>query len=289
MVDVRKVTAGDVPRVAAALGRAFLDDPVMSWLLPDRSRRAERAARWFELQMERFVLKHGQCYTTEDAAGGAVWAPPGKWLVSVGDQAKVLPQLISIFGRRIPAGFRAFNHIEKRHPKAPHFYLAVLGTEPGFDIGECRRRVAKVRLLREIAQRRARLHEYRAAVRGDGAGRRTAAVVSAQKAKSEKVRVSILGATGSVRRTRAGETIARVRYAEPVAPEVTSNDGGLFRERAWRRRGGPVGAREAGGAAAARRGARNGSVSRAARAGPRRRGRAAAARAAWRRWSTDDQ
>ena len=130
MVDVRKVTAGDVPRVAAALGRAFLDDPVMSWLLPDRSRRAERAARWFELQMERFVLKHGQCYTTEDAAGGAVWAPPGKWLVSVGDQAKVLPQLISIFGRRIPAGFRAFNHIEKRHPKAPHFYLAVLGTEP---------------------------------------------------------------------------------------------------------------------------------------------------------------
>jgi GNAT superfamily N-acetyltransferase len=130
MVAVRKVTAVDVPGLAATLGRAFQDDPVMSWLLPDQSRRARKAARWFQLQMERFVLKHDQCYTTADLEGGAIWAPPGKWLVSVGDQARVLPQLVSIFGRRIPAGFRAFNFIEKRHPKAPHYYLAVLGTEP---------------------------------------------------------------------------------------------------------------------------------------------------------------
>ena len=103
MVEVRKVTAADVPRLAATLGRAFQDDPVLSWLLPDESRRAQRAARWFRLQMERFVLKHDRCYTTGDVDGGAIWAPPGKWLVSVGDQARVLPQLVSIFGRRIPA------------------------------------------------------------------------------------------------------------------------------------------------------------------------------------------
>ncbi len=64
---------------------------------------------------------------------------------------------------------------------------AVLGAEPGFDIGERRWRVAKVRLLREIAQRCARLHEHRAAVGGDGAGcdleqRRFAGAVAADQA-----------------------------------------------------------------------------------------------------------
>ena len=117
-------------RVAAALGRAFHDDPVMSWLLPRESMRAERAARWFGLQMERFVLRHGECYTTEEVAGAALWTPPGAWRVGLLDQAKVLPQLIGIFGARLPAGFRAFNFIERHHPDLPHFYLAVLGTEP---------------------------------------------------------------------------------------------------------------------------------------------------------------
>ena len=130
MTAVRKVAAADVPQVAAALGRAFHDDPVISWFLPDESRRSERAARWFSVQMARFVLQHGYCYTTDDTVGAALWAPPGKWLVSMGDQLRILPQLIGIFGRRLGAGFRAFNLIEKHHPRNPHYYLAVLGTEP---------------------------------------------------------------------------------------------------------------------------------------------------------------
>src|SRR5205807_723887 len=116
---VRKVAAADVPQVAAALGRAFHDDPVISWFLPDESRRSERAARWFSVQMARFVLQQGYCYTTDDTVGAALWAPPGKWLVSMGDQLRILPQLIGIFGRRLGAGFRAFNLIEKHHPRNP--------------------------------------------------------------------------------------------------------------------------------------------------------------------------
>ena len=50
--------------------------------------------------------------------------------MSMGDQLRILPQLIGIFGRRLGAGFRAFNLIEKHHPRNPHYYLAVLGTEP---------------------------------------------------------------------------------------------------------------------------------------------------------------
>jgi GNAT superfamily N-acetyltransferase len=129
---VRKATAADVDDVAQALGRAFHDDPVMTWLLPDPRTRTRRAAKWFALQLVRFVLPYDACWTTDDRTAAALWAPPGQWRVSIPDQLRILPQVLPIFGRRIPAALRLFNHVEAHHPTEPHYYLAVLGTDPPF-------------------------------------------------------------------------------------------------------------------------------------------------------------
>ena len=58
---VRKATASDVERLAGVLLRAFFDDPVITWMLPDAARRArvgERAYRTFlERDGPRFVAQ----------------------------------------------------------------------------------------------------------------------------------------------------------------------------------------------------------------------------------------
>jgi ribosomal protein S18 acetylase RimI-like enzyme len=71
-------------------------------------------------------------FTTDDLAGAAVWAPPERWRVSVGATAREGPTMAGVFGRRLPLALWSRMRIERRHPnRPPHFYLAVLGVEPG--------------------------------------------------------------------------------------------------------------------------------------------------------------
>src|SRR5437667_8652347 len=76
---VRKAVPADVSALAAALARAFDDDPVMGWLFPDPARRTRTLPRFFSTHLTKIVMPHGEVYTTGDLAGGALWEPPGKW------------------------------------------------------------------------------------------------------------------------------------------------------------------------------------------------------------------
>ena len=129
--DIRKIGGDDVPTVARALARAFEDDPVMSWVFRDDSRRLAVLERAFALFLRRIWLPEGECYTTNRLLGAALWLPPDKWHLGVLDQLRLLPAMISVTGRNLPRLFAVLNLIEKKHPKQPgHYYLAVLGVEP---------------------------------------------------------------------------------------------------------------------------------------------------------------
>jgi GNAT superfamily N-acetyltransferase len=125
VVTVRNATKDDVRALSAALARAFEDDPVMTWLYPGLDR-IERFMRGYELKLH---LPHGAVYTTDDIAGGAIWAPPNEWRTSVADILRVTPGLIRVTGRRIRRGLATMTAVERVHPKEPHWYLAVLGTD----------------------------------------------------------------------------------------------------------------------------------------------------------------
>ena len=123
---VRKATSADVEAMSKALARAFEDDPVMSWLYPGRAN-MERFMRGYELKLH---LPHDTVYTTDDHAGGAIWAPPNQWRTSGLDVLRVAPGLLRITATRLKRALGTMRAVESQHPKEPHYYLAVLGTDP---------------------------------------------------------------------------------------------------------------------------------------------------------------
>jgi ribosomal protein S18 acetylase RimI-like enzyme len=130
-VVVRKAEGPDTWPLSIALARAFEDDPVMTWLLPDR-RQQRRLPTLFELELKYLHLPHDEVYTTAEVSGGALWAPPGKWQTSPLSLLRALPQLVFALSTRIPITLRTIAKVEKVHPRDPHWYLAVLGTDPAW-------------------------------------------------------------------------------------------------------------------------------------------------------------
>ena len=119
-----------MPRLAQALARAFYDDPVFQWLVPDDSERARRSERGFSLYLRKVYLPHDECYTTDDVVGGALWMPPGTWHLGPLAQLRLLPGMLAAMGARLPQVLRAIATIESNHPKEPHWYLPFVGVEP---------------------------------------------------------------------------------------------------------------------------------------------------------------
>ena len=121
--------ADDVPALSTALAAAFDDDPVIGWVFPDARRRPRFARRLFALRL-RHVLDQRETYTL-DNRGGALWAVPGQWKVSAGQQLDMLVRLAGGLGLRAARILGGLHDVERRHPREPHYYLAVLGVEPG--------------------------------------------------------------------------------------------------------------------------------------------------------------
>lgn len=128
MAEVRKATTADVDALGAALARAFDDDPVMRYLFPPR-RFAKRLAGFMAVEAVS-LLRHDCIWTTDDVVGAAMWAPPGQWRTPLGEVVKHLPALLPVFGRNTLRALKTLATVEKVHPREPHYYLAVLGTEP---------------------------------------------------------------------------------------------------------------------------------------------------------------
>jgi len=127
---VRKALGDEVPALARALARAFYDDPVFAWLLPDASDRLRRAERGFAFYIRKIYMPHQECYTLDGVPGGAMWLPPGTWHLGPLAQLRLLPGMIAATGSRLAQILRATATIESKHPTAPHYYLAFVGLEP---------------------------------------------------------------------------------------------------------------------------------------------------------------
>jgi GNAT superfamily N-acetyltransferase len=128
---VRVAGPDDIPAMALALGRAFADDPIFEFLVPGiaAAERARRATPFFAVDTK-LRVRTASAWTTPDRVGAALWAPPGKWRTSLADSVRLAwPILRGTRGRGLrPMG--VLSTIEKAHPRQPHWYLAVLGTDP---------------------------------------------------------------------------------------------------------------------------------------------------------------
>jgi ribosomal protein S18 acetylase RimI-like enzyme len=120
----------DADPISATLGRAFFDDPMICFLLADEATRPTKMPRLFRL-LFKLGLPHGACDVTNGFEAVALWRPPGQWHVPFYQYITNGPEFLNVFGIRGALHAMAMmDIIEKHHPKEPHYYLQVIGTDP---------------------------------------------------------------------------------------------------------------------------------------------------------------
>ncbi len=126
--DVRPARRPDLPVVERTLGRAFHDDPVWRWVIGDASGFADRAGRALGA-VARVLLGHGHVWMSRSGEAAAVWAPPGERL-GPRQIVAMAPRLVPAVGLSGVRKVGTLAEVDRHHPHEPHWYLAVLGTDP---------------------------------------------------------------------------------------------------------------------------------------------------------------
>ena len=122
---VRTATADDVPTLAAALARAFDDDPLATFAHPRPASRPRHLEFFFAGRL-RTLLAEEMCFCTAERDGAALWAPHDRYDVPPREALR----LLRLFNHRTPLVAVGFARMERRHPREPHYYLATLGVSP---------------------------------------------------------------------------------------------------------------------------------------------------------------
>lgn len=132
-IDVRSARRSDVAALAQVLGRAFYDDPVMCWLQPDSARRAAALPGFFgAVTRHHFLAGRGvEVALSESGVGAAaLWDPPGGWAQTPREQLAMLPAVFRAFRGRLGVARALSDEMKVSHPEEPHWYLAMIGSDP---------------------------------------------------------------------------------------------------------------------------------------------------------------
>ena len=130
-IDARRAGVADVPALAAMLSRAFFDDPVAIWACRQDRLRPAMLERFHGARLRQLVGEN-EVWTVPGSASAALWAPPERWRTTVREDLVLMrsllhPRLIS----RLPGVVNGLLGVERAHPREPpHWYLALLGTDP---------------------------------------------------------------------------------------------------------------------------------------------------------------
>jgi GNAT superfamily N-acetyltransferase len=131
--QARPAQKSDVRALGRTLGRAFYDDPVSVWLLPDPKGRTAHLSRLFATVTRHHHLPRGGVEVAcggSDIGAAALWDPPDQWRESGRAELAMAPALLRTFGLRVSLGRAAQEAMKRVHPEEPHWYLAVLGSDP---------------------------------------------------------------------------------------------------------------------------------------------------------------
>ncbi len=128
MVKIREAGAGDRAAVATMLGRAFADDPAMSYIFPDAADRVKRLPRLFGLLFDSDGV--GMRLVSQDADAGTFWRPPGQAHVPTMAFVRRLIPVLHALGASLPRAMRLGDAVEAHFPGEPFWYLHIAGVDP---------------------------------------------------------------------------------------------------------------------------------------------------------------
>ncbi len=115
--------------VCDVLGRAFFDDPVAEYLFPDPRTRSERYARFAGIAIDAFG-DSALVLTEPEIRTGAIWQAPRPAALGFTRQIRVLAKLVGLTRSGLRRAARLGELMSRHHLREPHWYLAVLGTDP---------------------------------------------------------------------------------------------------------------------------------------------------------------
>ena len=130
---------GERPAVIGALARAFYDDPLFSYFLPDPISQSKGLLSFMAAGVADAAPFDSiwVARTGGKLACAAVWLPPGTY--PRGMRRDIMTNLRGIpsfvrSGRRLSGAVRLLSALDKAHHELaePHYYLAILGTDPLF-------------------------------------------------------------------------------------------------------------------------------------------------------------
>lgn len=127
--SVRSLCDADVESRARALASAFADDPVYRYIHPGDREWERVGSRFFRILL-RYFVSHATVLTPASGRAVAIWTPPEPRPPGGIARLRFALQISALLGRRIARGARVGAALEALHLDEPHWYLAILGTEP---------------------------------------------------------------------------------------------------------------------------------------------------------------
>jgi ribosomal protein S18 acetylase RimI-like enzyme len=132
-IDVRPSRKADVRGLSRTLGRAFYDDPIMKWMLPDDARRAKALPRmWATMARHHYLACGGAEVATNGSEIGAatLWDPPGRWKQTPSEELRMAPAFLLAFRSSMARSQKIADIMKDKHPEEPHWYLFAIGSDP---------------------------------------------------------------------------------------------------------------------------------------------------------------
>lgn len=125
-IEVREATPADKPRVVTTLSRAFAEDPVFDWVLPDPSARARHGPKIFDMFFDSNSPPNLRLVTA-DCTAATLWHAP-----NAPEQGGLLAawRLWRTVGSAFFRFKRVGEAVEAHFPPQPFWYLHIAGADP---------------------------------------------------------------------------------------------------------------------------------------------------------------
>jgi GNAT superfamily N-acetyltransferase len=137
--DVARLQSSEEPAVIAALSRAFYDDPLFGFFVPNLLKQSKALNSFMSSGVKDARPFNDVWVARADGkvACAAVWLPPDAYPRGVRREimtyVRTLPTLFQT-GKRLGRAMALLGAVDKSHHEVPrpHYYLGILGTDPAF-------------------------------------------------------------------------------------------------------------------------------------------------------------
>lgn len=129
MVTVRAGGLEDHEKIAAMLARAFIDDPAMAFIFPERDTRVRRLPLLFR-QILASDSKAGRVMITDGGEAATSWRGPGRAATPFGETLRNAVPYLKALGMSVGRALKLSDAIESHMPKDAFWYLHIAGCDP---------------------------------------------------------------------------------------------------------------------------------------------------------------